>query len=77
MDYSSYAYLAIALFPFIAWGTLLLVIWDFDADNKRERHQPSANAEPQNIPVEIVIIPYGLIFPIYFRFPAGSTQRGG
>lgn len=77
MDYSSYAYLVIALFPFIAWGILLLVIWNFDADSNRRREQTDIKTEPQNVPVDIVIIPYGLIFPIYFRFPTDSRQQRG
>ncbi|GAA5622781.1 hypothetical protein Brsp04_02672 [Brucella sp. NBRC 12952] len=75
MDYTSYVYIAIALLPFVAWGSIIIAL-----SKKGETKQQSlsrANRSAEHEPaVEVSIIPYGLIFPLHYSYPSDRRNLG-
>ncbi|KAB2687746.1 hypothetical protein IPU75_15390 [Ochrobactrum sp. SD129] len=75
MDYTSYVYIAIALLPFVTWGSIIIAL-----SKKGETKQQSlsrANRAAEHEPaVEVSIIPYGLIFPLHYSYPSDRRNLG-
>ena len=75
MDYTSYVYIAIALLPFIVWGSIIVAL--SSESQARQQNRSRAYKNPDREPVtEISIIPYGLIFPLYYSYPSDKRNFG-
>lgn len=78
MDQTSYTYLAIALLPFLLWATILFAI---SSSQQETQQPPSSQSGPDDTASEFysdnfVIIPYGLVLPLYYRSRAQTKQFG-
>jgi glucose uptake protein GlcU len=72
MDYTSYVYIAIALLPFVTWGSIIIAL-----SKKGETKQQSLSRAAEHEPaVEVSIIPYGLIFPLHYSYPSDRRNLG-
>lgn len=78
MDYTSYIYTAIALLPFILWATILFALSTAQDNQLKLADSESIgdNDSDYTYTDNVVIIPYGLIFPIYYRSPTGAQDFG-
>lgn len=75
MDYTSYVYIIIALLPFIVWGSIIVALTS--ESQARLQNRSGASNGPEQEPVtEISIIPYGLIFPLYYSYPSDKRNFG-
>jgi hypothetical protein len=75
MDYTSYVYIVIALLPFIAWASIIIALSNSGEtiQQKKSRTNGTTDHEPA---VEISMIPYGLIFPLYYSYPSDRRNLG-
>lgn len=75
MDYTSYVYIAIALLPFIVWGSIIVAL--SRESQARRQNRSGVYKGPEREPAtEIAIIPYGLIFPLYYSYPSDKRNFG-
>lgn len=78
MDQSYYINIAIALLPFIFWIAILFLLSSPFRMASQANLSPADNKDiVEDIYTEnCVIIPYGLIFPIYYRSNSGLQKFG-
>jgi len=74
MEHTSYIYILIALLPFLLWGAILFAIY---SSKENLQKKPESSDKTDGVYTDnVVIIPYGLIFPIYYRSPTGAQDFG-
>ncbi|KAA9371025.1 hypothetical protein [Ochrobactrum sp. AN78] len=75
MDYTSYVYIAIALLPFIVWGSIIVALSN-ESQARQQSRSGTYNGPEQEPATEISIIPYGLIFPLHYSYPSDRRNFG-
>ncbi|HWT64422.1 MAG TPA: hypothetical protein VN150_17770 [Ochrobactrum sp.] len=75
MDYTSYVYITIALLPFIVWGSIIVALSNENRPRQQSRSGAYKGSEQEPV-TEISIIPYGLIFPLYYSYPSDRRNFG-
>jgi len=75
MDYTSYVYIIIALTPFIVWATVIFALANEERSTKNIRFENTADIYNEES-FAISIIPYGLVFPLYYRSSASHSVMG-
>lgn len=74
---TSYVYIAIALLPFLLWSAIIFVLSEADIEaDYRDREQPEDDHPTDDQMADVVTIPYGLIFPLYYHTPNTSREMG-
>ncbi|MFK4063445.1 hypothetical protein [Brucella anthropi] len=69
---TSYTYIIIALLPFLLWSAIIFVL--SEADIQADCRDSEDMNDDQM--ADIVTIPYGLIFPLYYHTPTASREIG-
>ncbi|MBA8850842.1 hypothetical protein FHW20_001777 [Ochrobactrum intermedium] len=74
---TSYIYIAIALLPFLLWSTIIVVMSELDIDaGHTDRDSMSDDRPTDDQMADVVTIPYGLIFPLYYHTPTATREIG-
>lgn len=74
---TSYAYIIIALLPFLLWSTIIFVLSEADIQaDYRDCEDTNDDRPTDDQMADIVTIPYGLIFPLYYHTPTASREIG-
>lgn len=75
MDYTSYVYIIIAIAPFIVWGMVIFALSN-DALSVKNGRSDNINDNEQEDTHGISFIPYGLVFPLYYRSSGQQSFMG-
>ncbi len=75
MDYIGFVQIIIATTPFLVWGMIILVLSNIEPSTKAKKPERELATNNENI-ADISIIPYGLIFPLYYRSSAPHNNLG-
>ncbi|MEN5249716.1 hypothetical protein [Brucella pseudintermedia] len=74
---TSYIYIAIALLPFLLWSTIIVVLSELDIDaHHTDRDSTGGDRPTEDQMADVVTIPYGLIFPLYYHTPTATREIG-
>jgi len=74
---TSYIYIAIALLPFLLWSTIIVMLSELDVDAGSADGDSLGDDRPTDDQMaDVVTIPYGLIFPLYYHTPTVSREIG-
>ncbi|MFK0683300.1 hypothetical protein SD208_03155 [Ochrobactrum sp. BD67] len=71
----SFVYIAIALLPFLLWSAIIFALSDVHADYQ-DREQADDDRPTDDQMADVVTIPYGVIFPLYYHTPSASREIG-
>lgn len=74
---TSYTYIIIALLPFLLWSAIIFVLSEADIQaDCRDSEDMNDDRPSDDQMADIVTIPYGLIFPLYYHTPTASREIG-
>nr|WP_208398151.1 MULTISPECIES: hypothetical protein [Brucella/Ochrobactrum group] len=74
---TSYTYIIIALLPFLLWSAIIFVLSEADIQaDCRDSEDMNDDRPTDDQMADIVTIPYGLIFPLYYHTPTASREIG-
>lgn len=74
---TSYTYIIIALLPFLLWSTIIFVLSEASIQTDYRDCEDTNDDRPTDDQMaDIVTIPYGLIFPLYYHTPTTSHEIG-
>jgi len=74
---TSYTYIIIALLPFLLWSAIIFGLSEADIQaDCRDSEDMNDDRPTDDQMADIVTIPYGLIFPLYYHTPTASREIG-
>ncbi|MBQ0707401.1 hypothetical protein J9800_01795 [Ochrobactrum sp. AP1BH01-1] len=74
---TNYIYIVIALLPFLLWSTIIVMLSELDVDAGSADGESMSDDRPTDDQMaDVVTIPYGLIFPLYYHTPTVSREIG-
>ncbi|MCH4542321.1 hypothetical protein [Ochrobactrum sp. POC9] len=74
---TSYVYIAIALLPFLLWSAFIFLLSEADMDASYSGREKLSDDRPTDDQMaDVVTVPYGLIFPLYYHTPVASREIG-